>query len=129
VIEYRGELIDAAEEDRRYDDRTMSRHHTFLFKVDNNTTIDASRTGGPARWINHSCDPNCEAVLDDNHVYIEAMRNIQPGVELCYDYAFEPDGDETEEELNFYICKCGSPKCRGTILDIKRPKKKRRKSR
>ncbi len=127
IIEYTGELIDAAEEDRRYDDRKMSRHHTFLFKIDDNTTIDASRRGSDARFINHSCEPNCEAVLEDDRVYIEAIRNIQPGVELCYDYAFEADGTETEEEKAFYVCRCGARKCRGTILSVKKRRRRKKK--
>ena len=127
IIEYQGRRIDAEEEARLYDDSKMSRHHTFLFKVDSNTTIDASRDANEARYINHSCEPNCEAVLEDGRVYIEAIRNIQPGVELCYDYAFESDGDETEEEKKFYVCKCGSKNCRGTILQMKRRRERKRK--
>lgn len=120
VIEYTGEIIDSAEEDRRYDDAAMARHHTFLFKIDEEYCIDASKRGSIARYINHSCDPNCEAVWDDRHIYIEAIRNIQPGGELTYDYAFEHEGRMTAELRERYVCRCGSKKCRGTILKVKR---------
>jgi len=127
VIEYTGEIIDQAEEDRRgYDDSAMSRHHTFLFKIDDEYTIDATHRGSIARYINHSCDPNCEAVWEDSRIFIEAIRNIQPGVELCYDYAFEHEGRLTEEDKALYFCRCGSKKCRGTILKPKRRRKKHR---
>ncbi len=124
IIEYTGEIIDSAEEDRRYDDEAMSRHHTFLFKIDENTTIDATRTGSVARFINHSCDPNCEAVWEDRRIYIEAVRNIQPGTELCYDYAYENDGPLTRKQKEFYLCRCGSKNCRGTIIKPTRRRKR-----
>lgn len=120
IIEYTGEIIDSEEEDRRYDDAAMKRHHTFLFKIDEEYTIDATRTGSDARFINHSCEPNCEAVWEDRRIYIEAIRNIQPGVELTYDYAYEHEGKITRKDREFYRCCCGSPKCRGTILKLKR---------
>ncbi len=127
IIEYTGEIIDTAEENRRgYDDSKMSRHHTFLFKIDEEYAIDATRQGGSARYINHSCDPNCEAVWEDRRIYIEAIRNIQPGVELVYDYAFEHDGPLSEEEKSLYFCRCGSKKCRGTILKPKKRRKRRK---
>ena len=120
IIEYTGEIIDLAEEDRRYDDETMSRHHTFLFKIDEEYTIDATRRGSKARFINHSCDPNCEAVWEDRRIYIEAIKNIQPGVELVYDYAYEHDGPMTRKDREFYKCCCGATNCRGTILKPRR---------
>ena len=124
LIEYLGEAISHDEADRRYDDDTMKRHHTFLFTLDDETVIDAARGGNEARFINHSCDPNCEAVIEDGHIYIEAIRTIQPGEELVYDYQYEraPDADESDEAR--YPCRCGSPNCRGTILAPAKPKKK-----
>ena len=125
IIEYTGNIIDREEEQRRYDDSRMSRHHTFLFKIDENTTIDATRRGSIARYINHSCDPNCEAVWEDRRVFIEAIRNIQPGVELAYDYAYEHNGRLTKKQKAFYVCRCGSERCRGTILKPKRRSRRR----
>jgi SET domain-containing protein len=123
IIEYVGEHIDRDEGDRRYDDAHMSRHHTFLFALDDGSVIDAAVGGNEARFINHSCDPNCQAIEEDGRIFIEAIRNIQPGSELLYDYAYERSDDHTEEDEQLYVCKCGSPKCRGSILA---PRKKTR---
>lgn len=124
IIEYAGERISNKEADRRYDDENMKRHHTFLFTLDKKTVIDGARHGNDARLINHSCDPNCEAVIEDGKIWIYAKRNIQPGVELAYDYKYERTNDPEDEE--FYKCKCGSPKCRGTIMKPKRRRRIRR---
>lgn len=120
IIEYIGERIGPEEEARRYDEDKMERHHTFLFGIDDTVTIDAAVDGNDARFINHSCDPNCEAVQEDKRIFIEATINIQPGTELTYDYNFQVDGKVTRKLLNFYVCRCGSKKCRGTILRVPR---------
>ena len=79
--------------------------------------IDASVDGNEARFINHSCDPNCESVIEGGRVFIDAASRSRSGVELTYDYAYTRDGSETEEEeTGLYGCRCGSKKCRGTIL-------------
>ena len=135
VIEYTGDRISPDEEARRYDEDKMDRHHTFLFGVDDEVSIDAAVGGNDARFINHSCDPNCEAVQEDKRIFIEAIANIQPGTELTYDYNFQVDGKVTRKLLSFYFCRCGSPRCRGTILSVPKatlrkllgPKKKSRK--
>lgn len=123
IIEYTGEIITDDEADRRYDDEKMARHHTFLFAVDANHVIDGARKGNAARFINHSCEPNCEAVIEDNRVYIDALRAIQPGEELLYDYQYERDGEPDDSWDRLYACHCGTPNCRGTIL---KPEKKKR---
>ena len=124
IIEYTGERISHDEADHRYDDTGMGRHHTFLFSIDKSTVIDAAVNGNEARFINHSCAPNCEAIDERKHIYIEAIRDIAPGEELTYDYAYERDGTEDEEWERLYMCRCGAPTCRGTILA---PQKKRAK--
>ena len=124
IIEYGGELIDQDEEEKRYDDESMDRHHTFLFQIDDDLSIDASKIGNDAMYINHSCDPNCEAVQDDQQIFVEALKNIQPGTELTYDYQFEYEGRLTKAMREFYVCHCGMEKCRGTILKNKMKKKK-----
>jgi uncharacterized protein len=121
IIEYRGERISNAEGDRRYDDEKMRRHHTFLFTLDKKNCVDGNSGGNDARLINHSCDPNCEAVIEDGEIWIYAKKNIQPGVELAYDYQYERTNDPGDEK--FYACRCGSPKCRGSIM---KPARKRR---
>ena len=122
LIEYIGEKITSEEGDERYDDSAMGRHHTFLFSLDNGYVIDAAVGGNDARFINHSCDPNCEAVIVRGRIYIEALRTIHPGEELAYDYAYERSDDHTEEDEALYKCRCGADNCRGTILAP--PKKK-----
>ena len=116
IIEYTGEIISNEEADRRYDDDSMRRHHTFLFSLDDGTCIDAAVGGNDARFINHSCDPNCEAVDVKGRIFIEAIRTIEPGEELVYDYAYERDGENDERWEQLYVCRCGAPNCRGTIL-------------
>jgi SET domain-containing protein len=125
IIEYVGERITEEESDRRYDDASMKRHHTFLFSLDDGTVIDAAVGGNEARFINHSCDPNCEAVIERKRIYIEAIRTIQPGTELAYDYAYERSDDCDEETERLYVCRCGSKKCRGTILAPKKGGKRK----
>lgn len=116
IAEYTGERITWKEADRRYDDAAMARHHTFLFALTRRTVLDAAQGGNDSRFINHSCAPNCEAIIEDGHIYIDAMRDIRPGDELSYDYAFERDADTTEEDEKLYACRCGAPTCRGSIL-------------
>ena len=124
VIEYAGERITPDEGDRRYQDEKMKRHHTYLFALDRNTVIDGNRQGNDARYINHSCDPNCEAVTVGKKIFIYARKNIQPGVELAYDYKYE--WSNHKDDIRLYKCECGSPKCRGTIM---KPKRRRRRQR
>jgi SET domain-containing protein len=116
IIEYIGQRITWRTADKRYDDEKMGRHHTFLFTVDDKTVIDAAVGGNEARFINHSCDPNCEAINDRKRIFIEAVKSIPAGAELVYDYQYERSDDHTPEDEKFYRCRCGSPKCRGTIL-------------
>jgi SET domain-containing protein len=123
IIEYTGEHVSHGEADRRYDDVAMRRHHTFLFTLTTRTVIDGAVGGSDARYINHSCDPNCEAVIEKRQIWIEATRDIAKGEELAYDYGYERDGTETEEDEIRYACRCGTDKCRGTILAPKKPEK------
>jgi SET domain-containing protein len=125
IVEYTGERISNKEADRRYDDTKMKRHHTFLFTLDSKTVIDGSiRTGGgDASYINHSCEPNCEAVITGKKIFIHALRGIEPGTELAYDYQYERTGKNDAELEKFYVCHCGAPSCRGSIM---KPAKKKR---
>ena len=125
LIEYLGQRITWRTADKRYDDEKMGRHHTFLFTVDDNTVIDAAVNGNDARFLNHSCDGNCEAIEDRKRIFLEARRSIKAGEELLYDYQYERTDDHTEEDEKFYACRCGSPKCRGSILAPKPSAKKK----
>lgn len=126
ITEYTGERITPEEVERRYDDGSMNRHHTFLFEVDENTVIDATRRRSPARYINHCCQPNCEALNDDGRIFISAIKNVQPGVELTYDYAYDHEGHLSKALIAQYPCFCGAKRCRGTILKPKRRRKTKR---
>lgn len=128
IAEYTGEKIDNDEADRRYDDEKMSRHHTFLFILDDDTVVDAAVGGNDSRFINHSCDPNCEAVIEGKRIYIYALRTIRPGDELAYDYQYERMPDHTDEDERFYACRCGAETCRGSILAPKPVRKRRKKA-
>jgi SET domain-containing protein len=94
--------------------------HTFLFGLDNGTdVIDPTTGGNEARWINHSCDPNCEAIEENGRIFIYALRDLQPGEELFYDYALQVDEPITREVAEESRCFCGSARCRGTMLEQK----------
>src|SRR5215212_4483239 len=120
IIEYVGEKISNAEADRRYDDAAMKRHHTFLFILNSRTCVDAAFEGNESRFLNHSCDPNCEAVITRGHIWIESIKPIPAGTEIVYDYQYEDDPKYTEEDLRFYACRCGAPNCRGTIVKTRK---------
>ena len=79
--------------------------------------IDADVRGNAARWINHSCSPNCDTYEDEGgRVFIEARRAIRLGEELTYDYRLSYDGRVGRKVLTAYACRCGAPHCRGTML-------------
>jgi uncharacterized protein len=120
IIEYVGQRITWRTADKRYDDDKMGRHHTFLFTVDDKIVIDAAVNGNDARFLNHSCDGNCEAITERKRIFIDAKKTIPVGAELLYDYQYERSDDHTDEDEKFYECRCGSPKCRGTILAPKK---------
>lgn len=120
IIEYAGERITPEEADLRDPDGAPGPHHTFLFAIDDDVVIDAGVDGNEARWINHSCDPNCDAVIDDGRIWIEAIRDIAPGEELAYDYAFVLKERHTPAAKRRYPCHCGAASCRGTMLAKKR---------
>jgi hypothetical protein len=127
IIEYAGERISNDEADSRYDETGMKRHHTFLFTLTSRKVVDGAVNGNESIYINHSCDPNCEAVIEDGRIFIEAVRTIQPGEELAYDYQYERTGENDEEMEKFYKCLCGAPNCRGSILKAK-PAPRRKKT-
>ena len=123
LIEYTGERITNDEADRRYEDERMAQHHTFLFILDSKTCVDAAVGGNISRFINHSCDPNCVAWIEDDGIWIDALRDIKAGEELGYEYEYDFLPEYTVKDLEFYGCDCGAANCRGTIVDV--PKNKR----
>jgi len=121
LIEYRGEVISWPEALRRHPHDPKDPHHTFYFHIDDDRVIDAKVGGNAARWINHACDPNCEAdETEGGRVFIKALRDLQPGEELFYDYGLVIDERYTAKLKAQYACRCGSTVCRGTMLAPKR---------
>lgn len=120
LIEYAGQRLTPSEADALYPDDEAGRHHTYLFAIDDDVVIDAAVDGNEARFINHSCDPNCDAVIDAGRIWIETIRDIAPGEELAYDYAYTLEERHTPAAKRRFPCYCGSSKCRGTILARKR---------
>jgi SET domain-containing protein len=120
LVEYTGERLSPAAADARYPDLPGERHHTYLFAIDDDLVIDAAVGGNDARFINHSCDPNCDAVIEEGRIWIETLREVAPGEELAYDYAYRLDQRHTPSAKRRYPCYCGARTCRGTILGKKR---------
>jgi uncharacterized protein len=114
IIEYTGERVswEAAPDDD-------NDPHTFNFGLDNGKVINPEVGGNDARWINHSCNPNCEAIEEDRRVFIYAMRNIHAGEELLYDYRMQIDEPITDAAKKKFACHCGASNCRGTMLELK----------
>ena len=115
VFEYRG-LVTTWREASRHYARRDEESHTFLFGLSDGRVIDGGRGGNGARWLNHACTANCEAVEEGGRVYIEAIRNIAPGEELFIDYALEVSSKR--KSLSVYVCRCGTRRCRGTMLGL-----------
>jgi len=116
IIRYKGKKITNEEGAERYDESNMKRHHTFLFCLDDDYCLDGGEKGNEARFINHSCNPNCEAVQEGNKIYIDAIKNIPKEKELTFDYSLYSDGDLPKNWKKFYACGCGSKLCRGVML-------------
>jgi len=126
VIEYLGDRVSHDEADARYEDKDANDNHTFLFTVDSKTVIDGGVGGNEARYINHGCDPNCTSTTQNKRIYVEAIRTIQPGEELAYDYQIERDPDDPPNVDEIFACRCGAAKCRGSMLVARKKPRKRR---
>ncbi|MEY4028209.1 SET domain-containing protein-lysine N-methyltransferase [uncultured Limnohabitans sp.] len=119
LIEYVGEIISWDEAQDRHPHDPNDPNHTFYFHVNEDRVIDALHGGNSSRWINHSCDANCEADEDNERIFIKAIRNIKAGEELNYDYGLIIDEPYTKKLKAEYPCWCGSANCRGTLLSPK----------
>lgn len=117
VIEYTGELVRPPIADRRerFIYNSLVGAGTYMFRIDDERVIDATRAGSIAHLINHSCEPNCYSrvisVNSDEHIIIFAKRDIKRWEELTYDYRFF----SIDEQL---ACYCGFPRCRGVVNDV-----------
>ena len=127
IIEYKGRRISHAQADALYDD-SLDTGHTFLFTLNDKYIVDANQQGNSARWINHSCNPNCEAMIHVNvdgdekrdKVYIEAIKPIKAGQELTYNYGIVLEVPHTRRMKQVWACRCGARNCTGTMLQPKR---------
>jgi hypothetical protein len=113
VIEYSGELVNPVEAHRR----AMDAGETYVLKLDEFWRIDGAVGGSGAQFINHSCDPNLRWRNLGNSVLCQSVRPIAAGEELTLDYHFSPESPKVP-------CKCGSPKCRGTLNVVRRARSK-----
>lgn len=119
IIEYLGKRSSWKKALKRPPSDPDNPYHTFIFEVSDGKVIDASVDGNAARWINHSCEPNCETVEDDDgRVFIHATRTIRAGEELTYDYHLSIEGRVSKRMKKAYACLCGAEACRGTMLAL-----------
>ena len=105
VIEYVGEKITKAESLRR-----CEQNNQYIFDLDDEFDLDGNVPGNPARFLNHSCAPNCEAELDAERVWILALRDIKAGEELTFNYGYDL------EDYREHPCRCGAAECVGYIV-------------
>ena len=120
IVEYKGERISWKKAESRHPHDPNQPNHTFYFSLEDGRVIDAKKGGNAARWINHSCKPNCVAREDvfggTPRVFVYAKRNLKAGEELFYDYSLEIEGRITKQMKKDYLCLCGAKNCRGTLL-------------
>jgi SET domain-containing protein len=116
LVEYTGEIITPGEADRRAERSRSER--TYLFTINSRKLVDATHRGSRARYINHSCEPNCSSTVEKGRVWIDAERDIEPGEELTYDYQLIIDDSNWQKSGADYPCLCGKPKCRRTLLHV-----------
>jgi hypothetical protein len=125
LMQYVGEHISHAEADRRYANKAHDDNHTFLFTLNKRTVIDGGSGGNETRFVNHSCDPNCETIIEKRKIFVESIRAIPAGQEISYDYMIERDASDPPDIDVIFSCRCGAKNCRGTmLLPAKKPKRK-----
>lgn len=105
IIEYVGERIDKTESAKR-----CEAENAYIFTIDDDCDLDGSVAWNPAKFINHSCAPNCEAEWDESRIFINALRDLKQGEELTFNYGFDL------EEYHEHICQCRTPDCVGFIV-------------
>jgi uncharacterized protein len=118
ILEYRGEVTSWRRAAARYQ-RSGIAGHTFIFGLADGRVIDGSVGGNSARWLNHSCQPNCEAIEDEwGRVFIDALSDVTPGDELFIAYGLTIDSTVTPEVAADYACCCGTRRCTGSMLAL-----------
>lgn len=127
IIEYTGKRVPWKEAMDAPPHLPNEPFHTFYFGLENDEVIDAGDGGNESRWINHSCDPNCETAEEDLRIFVDAIQTIRKGEELFYDYKIVPAERRTRKLEKQFGCRCGSKRCRGTMLEPKKKRRRRRK--
>ena len=112
IIEYKGKRVPWEETEE------VENNHTFLFSLENGQVVDGAQGGNSARWINHSCNPNCEVQEENDRLFVFALETIEAGTELSIDYNLQFEGRKTKAVKRFYGCRCDAPVCRGTMLQL-----------
>ena len=118
IIEYIGDKVTKKEGDKRADKqikqykKNKNNGMVYVFQLNKLYDIDGSVSHNHAKLINHSCNPNCEVEIINNEIWISAIKNIKKNTELSYNYGYSYDTDYVD-----HVCKCGSSKCVGYILD------------
>jgi uncharacterized protein len=125
IGEYEGERISARQAEKRTGSDPDNPFHTFFFSLENGRMIDGGVGGNDTRWINHCCEPNCEAREENGRVFIYALRDIRRGEELNYDYGLIIEERHTPTVKRSYACLCGASTCRHTMLAPKRKRNNR----
>jgi SET domain-containing protein len=105
IIEYVGERISKRESLRRCEG-----NNEFIFALNDEEDLDGNVVRNPARFLNHSCAPNCEAELQDDRIWIVAARDIRTGEEITFNYGYDL------VDYREYPCRCGAPGCVGYIV-------------
>jgi SET domain-containing protein len=124
IVEYTGERITSDESAIRADAGGGPVNHTFFFSLADGMVIDGGSGGNDSRYINHACEPNCEAFEEEGQVFIYSLQEIEQGEELNYNYALIYEERHTAAVKKLFECRCGAPSCTGTMLA---PKKRARK--
>jgi uncharacterized protein len=110
VIQYVGEKITRKESDRRLVANEKAGKSIYMFELNSRYDIDGDVSWNPAKYINHTCTPNCHTEIIDKEIWIIAQKNIKKGEELSYDYEFQRDGWQNSP------CRCLTRKCFGFIV-------------
>jgi SET domain-containing protein len=124
LLEYLGERISHEEAGERYYAATEPDAFVLLFTVNRKVVIDGGVGGRAARYVNHSCQPNCEADEIGGRIFITSIRDIAAGEELTYDYNMEAPSPLPRDWRRRYACRCGTPRCRKTIVVRPRPRRR-----
>ncbi len=112
IIEYVGEKVTKKEAElRAANPKKESRGKVYLFELNKRYDIDGDVSYNLAKYINHSCNPNCEVVIEDNHIWIISLKDIKEEEELTFNYGYDFD-----EDFRQHPCLCSSTKCKGYIL-------------